>query len=128
MDGERNEPKIIVHPPQDVQAYWAYEHQLNEIGRTQNQVSRHSTLASTALTLCLTIVIALLTCNPSTGAVIVLGCLGAASGALGLYAGWEWSQEKGTIPTVIAQIRTREMQPEAPPRQQRPESPAPENP
>lgn len=124
----RDEPRIILHPPQDVQAYWAYEHQLEQIEQAHSQLSRHGAFASTSLTVCVTIAVALLTCNPSTGALIVLACLAAVSGVLGLYALWEWWHEKGTIPTVIAKIRTREMQPEAPPLEQQPESPGPGSP
>ena len=112
----RHKPKITINPPKDVQGYSVYEHQLQQIEQGHRQLSRHESVATTSLTICISALIALLTANPSEVIFVLLACLASVGGTLCFYAAWHWWNDKGTIPRLLAEIRRREeMQPQAQP-------------
>lgn len=104
----RDEPRIILNPPQDVQAYWVYEHQLQQIEDGYGQVGQDFIFAVTSLSIGVSFLITLLTVPLSENLRIIFTSIVFTCAAVFLYTGIQWWRRKGAVPQVIARVRSRE--------------------
>lgn len=97
----RERPKILLHPPQDLHAYWVYEYQLQQIQDGYSEVGQDFAFAIASLSIGASFVVALLTATPSQNVRLLFTSILLTCVAVFLYTSIRWWRRKGGAPNFV---------------------------
>lgn len=114
MDGPQQEPEIVTYIIPRIEVYQVTEDELRSIEEGHGQVSQDFTFATSFLSFGIAFLLALLTATFSANLRIVFILVVIVCGAGFLYTGYRCWKQRGKVPNVIAKIRSRKTEPQAP--------------
>lgn len=110
----RDGPEIVTYKIPRIEVYEVTDDELSRIEEGYGQVEQDLTFATTFLSFGTAVLIALLTATFSEKLRILFIVVTCVCGVGFIYTGVRWWRKRNLLPNVIAKIRSRKTEPEAP--------------
>jgi hypothetical protein len=111
-DRDQNLPEIVTHRIPRIEVYQVTDDELRRIEDDWNQIAQDLSFALACCSFCVGIVVGLLTgeFGSTTGTVLIAAAI--IFGLVAVYTGVRWWRHRNAASNVIAQIRSRRIDPE----------------
>ena len=110
----RDRPEIVTYRIPRIEVYQVTDDELKRLEEGCSQVGQDLTLAVACFSFFVAFLIALLTATFSSVVGIIFVIVDIGSGLVGIYTGVRWWRSREKTPNVMAQIRSRKVEPEVP--------------
>lgn len=105
-------PEIVTYRIPRIEVHQVTEDELCRIEEGAGQVAQDLAFALSSVSVCISLVVGLLTGDFSTKTGAILGAVAGVFGMTALYTGIRWLRGRKAAPDVIAKIRSRKRNPE----------------